>query len=84
MSSPVPPPTQDRLDGDALGDDLLHVAFGLEVCEDLSVMGSPVALSLEGGDDGGDRVDARLGGVEAVTALPLLVFGPVWFGMVRG
>ena len=53
------------LDGDALGDDLLHVAFGLEVVEDAGAVGLPLGLALEGGDDGGDGVDAELGGVEA-------------------
>ena len=48
------------LDRDALGDDLLHVAFGLEVVEDAGAVGLPIGLSLEGGDDGGDGVDAEL------------------------
>jgi hypothetical protein len=53
------------LDGDALGDDLLHIAFGVEVCEYAGAVGEPLALALEVGDDGGDGVDAGLRSVVA-------------------
>src|SRR5207237_10391295 len=46
------------LNGDALGDDLLHVAVGLKVFADAGAMRLPVALTLEGGCVGRDGVDA--------------------------
>jgi hypothetical protein len=47
-----------------------------------SAVGEPLLLALEGGEHGGDGVDAVRGGVEAGDGFALVVFGPVWFGMV--
>ena len=53
------------VEGDALGDDLLDVAVGVEVREDAGAVGEPFGLALDLGEDGRDGVDAVGGGVVA-------------------
>jgi hypothetical protein len=45
-------------DGDALGDDLLHVAVRFQVSEDAGAVSEPLGLALDLGEDGRDGVDA--------------------------